>query len=433
VGQIREAKWAKLEARTQWFDSATNRINSGGGMTMHYDLDGNLLQMGTSIYTYDTKGRMLTAANGSTTTYAYNGLGQRVSKTTGGQSTFYVYDVQGNLIAEYGAASGTASTVYLTTDHLGSTRAITDGSGTLLSRRDYLPFGEEIPAQNNGRTQIWGTVDSVTQKFTGQERDTETGFDFLQSRYFGSVLGRFTSPDEPFAGFEEHDPQSFNLYSYVGNNPLHYTDPGGHDVQVCVAGDDNNQKCLNLSDAEYKQLYDQQNGQQGIGLPGGTFPTGDITCGGQTCGSASYFEPSMQDDTLTVAMVFDVAGSLARGVGRAILNVIERDAVEQGGFVIGKLKDLNKSGALRQAERRLDLKELNNPKANWTQNASRLRQAMNEGKPIRDASAQPLEGGRLANNTRFLRAERNLLENHDGRIAVSTGIRRLNRGQDVSN
>jgi RHS repeat-associated protein len=247
---------------TLWFDSSTNRINSGGGMTMNYDLDGNLLQMGTSIYTYDTKGRMLTAANGSTTTYAYNGLGQRVSKTTGGQSTFYVYDVQGNLIAEYGAASGTASTVYLTTDHLGSTRAITDGSGTLLSRRDYLPFGEEIPAQNNGRTQIWGTVDSVTQKFTGKERDAETGLDFFGgkltdpngdtqgqmpsqensgssslppglrfgdfiSRYYSSAQGRFTSPDFPLLDQSVESPQSWNLFSYVMNNPLTFFDPNG--------------------------------------------------------------------------------------------------------------------------------------------------------------------------------------------------------------
>lgn len=58
--------------------------------------------------------------------------------------------------------------------------------------------------------------------------------------------------------------------------------------------------------------------------------------------------------------------------------------------MIGKTADLREPGALKPGERELDLPNLNDPKANWAQNSSRLREAMSEGKPIRDASAEPL-------------------------------------------
>jgi RHS repeat-associated protein len=62
---------------------------------------------------------------------------------------------------------------------------------------------------------------------TGKERDAETGLDYFGARYFLGAQGRFTSPDAPFADQHIEDPQSWNLYSYVRNNPLRYTDPTG--------------------------------------------------------------------------------------------------------------------------------------------------------------------------------------------------------------
>jgi RHS repeat-associated protein len=69
----------------------------------------------------------------------------------------------------------------------------------------------------------WFNYPFLTQK----ERDIETGLDYFGARYFASTQGRFTSADEPFADQSEDDPQSWNLYSYVGNNPLSFTDPFG--------------------------------------------------------------------------------------------------------------------------------------------------------------------------------------------------------------
>jgi RHS repeat-associated protein len=69
-------------------------------------------------------------------------------------------------------------------------------------------------------------------RYTGKERDTESGLDNFGPRYYASSMGRFMSPDD--VGGHLEDPQTLNLYSYVGNNPLSRTDPSGHDFwQSC--------------------------------------------------------------------------------------------------------------------------------------------------------------------------------------------------------
>src|SRR5208282_1118831 len=79
--------------------------------------------------------------------------------------------------------------------------------------------------------------DALFGKFTGKERDTESGNDYFGARYYGSSMGRFLSAD---SGVDQdaEDPQSWNLYPYVRNNPLTNTDPDGHDcvVQTRVDG-----------------------------------------------------------------------------------------------------------------------------------------------------------------------------------------------------
>lgn len=73
--------------------------------------------------------------------------------------------------------------------------------------------------------------------FTGKERDAETGLDYFGARYLSNAQGRFTSPDVPLLDQGPSDPQSWNLYSYVRNNPLKFIDPTGNDcVYVNSAG-----------------------------------------------------------------------------------------------------------------------------------------------------------------------------------------------------
>ncbi|MCI0563135.1 MAG: RHS repeat-associated core domain-containing protein, partial [Nitrososphaera sp.] len=98
---------------------------------------------------------------------------------------------------------------------------------TGIVRHDYLPFGEEIGAGVGIRSASYGYgTDTVRQKYTGHERDGETGLDFAQARYYANNQGRFTGADS-FAG-SALDPQSLNLYAYSLNNPIKYSDPSGH-------------------------------------------------------------------------------------------------------------------------------------------------------------------------------------------------------------
>jgi RHS repeat-associated protein len=108
---------------------------------------------------------------------------------------------------------------------------VADLTGSLagIKRHDYLPFGEEVGAGVGGRTQAQGysQVDNVRQHFTGKERDNETGMDYFGERYYSNSLGRFTTVDPLGASARTLNPQTFNRYTYVLNNPLRYIDPSG--------------------------------------------------------------------------------------------------------------------------------------------------------------------------------------------------------------
>ena len=216
---------------------SNNRITDAG---FTYDAAGNLKQQpdgpGATTYklcTYDAENR-LTKLNGGAATYVYDGDGRRVKKIVDASTTTYVYNALGQLVAEYTNTSptGNGGTSYLTADHLGSTRVVTDANANLVARHDYLPFGEEIGPPYGGRTQQMGysVFDSTNQRFTGNERDSESALDYFLARYQASALGRFMTPD-PLGGHQE-DPQTLNRYAYVRNNPLTLTDPTGLDFRL---------------------------------------------------------------------------------------------------------------------------------------------------------------------------------------------------------
>ncbi len=201
-------------------------LNTNSGTIPCYDAAGNQTAIPTvpgATQSYDAESRITQVSGSGTTTYSYDGDGRRVIKSTGTATNVYVYDASGELAAEYDSTpqSSPCSTCYLATDHLGTTRIVMDASGKVVSRHDFVPFGEEIPANTAGRDAHFGANnDTIAQKFTGKERDSESGLDYFGARYYGSALGRFTSPDQPFNDWDTDDPQSWNLYGYVRNNPL---------------------------------------------------------------------------------------------------------------------------------------------------------------------------------------------------------------------
>ena len=227
------------------FSSSTNRLLKNAAA---FDNAGNLLGeslLGTMAYDADNRQTSFTdPVTSAVTTYAYDGGGNRVKKVTPTGTTLYVYDAFGNLAAEYADAAPLAApgTHYRTTDHLGSTRLVTDYTAGVISRRDFFPFGEEILGsatfgnrdlvKDGQTTTTYNDPSGYRQQFTGQERDSESGFDYSGARYFSASLGRFTGADAPFADQHASDPQSWNLYAYVRNNPLAHVDTTG---EACSA------------------------------------------------------------------------------------------------------------------------------------------------------------------------------------------------------
>jgi RHS repeat-associated protein len=125
--------------------------------------------------------------------------------------------------------SAAEKTRYAHTDAIGSVRAFTDEAGNLAERHDYLPFGEEWCG-----TAVCGSVTpGQPKRFSGKERDVETGLDYFGARYMRANLGRFTSVDPGQKTAENLiDPQLWNRYAYVRNNPVRYVDPDGRVIEL---------------------------------------------------------------------------------------------------------------------------------------------------------------------------------------------------------
>ncbi len=247
------------------FSASTNRITRSG---YGYDFAGNLSSEPGRSYSYDSENKMITAnVSGTITKYAYDADGRRVKKDIGGVVTRFVYNVAGQLIAEYNESGGSLIKEYVykggelittiepgnvvkysTADHLGSPRVWTNGSGSVIAngRHDYAPFGEELTAGYGVRGSIGNypailQADGQRKQFGSQERDNETGLDFMQARYYSMAHGRFTIPDS-FGG-KRTNPQTLNLYAYVLNNPLKWTDPTGHFAQDPKKDEDEIENC----------------------------------------------------------------------------------------------------------------------------------------------------------------------------------------------
>jgi RHS repeat-associated protein len=267
AGKVRWVNNGAINGRLLAFNTANNRLTSVNGMAMTYDAAGNQTNDGSGLRKYDGENRMVEAYNGAVlvSQYIYGADGKRVKRIIGGQETWQVYGIGGELLAEYaaGGASSAAQKEYgyrngqmlvvwdssetedrrlqwMVQDHLGSTRMVVDRSGSLggIRRRDFLPFGEELQAGIGIRSASLGYGgDSIRQKFTGKERDDETGNDFFEARYYSPIQGRFTTVDpyDPLNSGEDNasrdyyilQPQNWNRYAYALNNPNKYVDPDG--------------------------------------------------------------------------------------------------------------------------------------------------------------------------------------------------------------
>ena len=217
----------------------------GNRLTSTYELTPSVNE--TTTYGYDDENRLTSVQitrNSQTKqlTFAYDPFGRRIRKTVSpfgggaGEVTNYVYDGQ-NIILEYDQA-GTITTrythgpsideplaieipnataftpYYYHADGLGSITALSNASGNIVQRYEYDSFGNQTIATNGGIKQPF--------TFTAREYDAETGMYFYRARYYDPKAGRFITRDPiSFAGGD------VNLYAYVSNNPVNWSDPLG--------------------------------------------------------------------------------------------------------------------------------------------------------------------------------------------------------------
>jgi RHS repeat-associated protein len=214
--------------------TAVNQLRSHAGLSsFSFTVDASPTQYVTTVKA-DHIRQLRTALEQALTALHLPTGGYAHATLTEQSSIIYAADFQ-ELRNQIKAVWSNVTINWLITDQLGTPRMIVDQSGSLsgISRHDYLPYGEELFAGTGGRTSGIGYTsgDSVRQKFTGYEHDSETGLEFAQARYYASIQGRFTSPDPVALAIERlTDPQMINLYAYARNNPLKFVDPSGETV-----------------------------------------------------------------------------------------------------------------------------------------------------------------------------------------------------------
>jgi RHS repeat-associated protein len=268
-------------------DPVTNHITSNGAQ---YDAAGNLIFIqgpNDAAYTYDAAGRLVHAVAGTDDRqFLYTADDERIATANGATWTWTVRGLDGKVLREFTSlqpqgglptsnwqwskdyvwrdglllatvapttpGASTTVTQHYHLDHLGTPRMVTGDNGVLLGVHAYYPFGAELNLTPTEQP-------AELMKFTGHERDLLANdahtLDYMRARYYNPTVGRLTSPDplrwidwqdgnrddrEKFRNFITN-PQNFNMYAYVGNNPINRTDPTG--MQGCQAGDKKFETC----------------------------------------------------------------------------------------------------------------------------------------------------------------------------------------------
>jgi RHS repeat-associated protein len=232
---------------THYTANNLNQYSAVGSVTPAYDGNGNLTDDGTFKYCYDAESRLTgilsagTCASPTTTvgSYAYDAQGRRKLKTVGSVSTVYVTDADGREVLDYGGNTGALNHWYayglgpntvlnqtniaantrltLIPDVQGSVLATLDSGTAALTPTAYLAFGENTANRS-------GTFRYTAQRIdpeTGGSASQPSGLYYYRARMYSPTLGRFLQADP--VGYSA----GVNLYAYVGNDPLNFTDPSG--------------------------------------------------------------------------------------------------------------------------------------------------------------------------------------------------------------
>ncbi|HLG96093.1 MAG TPA: RHS repeat-associated core domain-containing protein [Bryobacteraceae bacterium] len=223
-------------------NAATNQLSGN----YSYDANGNLVSIG---YTYDAENRIM-FANAGGVQYFYDGQNKRVWQATCSSSctpgsgwvlnseTVVLFGADGKQVATYLPQLTWTGTQLQMSFSLATARVYFGGklvaqqvyangvccnSGAVVQDRlgsvgKYYPYGEERNAPQLGNDQV---------KFATYTRDSATGNDYADQRYYSSALGRFMTPDRLKRGVDSGTPLTWNRYAYVIGDPINSNDPTG--------------------------------------------------------------------------------------------------------------------------------------------------------------------------------------------------------------
>jgi RHS repeat-associated protein len=253
IYQLTQVTQGAITTESYTYDAVGNRLSSLGVSPYTYNSSNQLTSTPSGSYTYDANGNTLSDASGrqytwdfdnrlaqlvnpgvGTTIFRYDPLGRRIRKSGPLGTTIYLYDGEnvteeldsgGSLLARYSYGPRTdqplselrsGTTSYYAQDAIATTTSLSNVAGALANTYTYDSFGN--------LTASTGTLANPF-RYTGREIDSETGVYFYRARYLDPTAGRFVSEDS--SGFHSG---TVNFYDYVGNSPLNFNDPTGHEA-----------------------------------------------------------------------------------------------------------------------------------------------------------------------------------------------------------
>ncbi len=226
------------------------------------------------------------------------------------------------LIGTHSSAEVDWHLLFVHSDHLGSTRVVSNEAGLSVAVMHYFPFGEEIPPAAPRVT---------TRRFTGHERDDETRLDYMLARGYSPVMGRFLSRD-PGADTDLDDPQSWNKFAYARNNPIKFVDPQGEAVETAWDLFNVGMGVLSLGyNLSQGNWWDAAFDAGGILVDGGASLIPGLP-GGVASALRARRLASTIDDAIDVGRRVDDA----RGAGRATTDFVTNATVKSHGKVIAQ-------------------------------------------------------------------------------------------------
>lgn len=234
----------KIEGTTGYAYNEADELEKGGGNTYTYNEDGERTKTTGSpstTYTYDQAGNLTgVESTGINDTYTYDGTNLRQTQTISGTKTNltwdtaetlpliledeannYIYGPE-NLPIEQISTGGTA--LFLHHDQQGSTRLLTNTTGTTEAAYTYTPYGKLEASSGSATTPL---------RYDGQYTSTDTGLIYLRARTYDPATGQFLSVDPALQTTGEP-------YSYTKNNPENHVDPTGKcqvnpGPEICVS------------------------------------------------------------------------------------------------------------------------------------------------------------------------------------------------------